>query len=345
MNRLPEQDNNFDFLRLAMALGVLISHQYSVAGVQPPSIQGLFYLGTSGVLGFFAISGYLVMGSWSNDPNIFRFAARRVLRMFPGLLVMTLLVVLGLGALVTTEPLDQYFSSPTTWRYFSVLRFWSFEENLPGVFVGNPGGRSVNASLWSIPIEVRCYLALMFAGALTLLREKRLLPAAILAYCVALTYLFSYEANAGLLKLYWELGIVFIVGVVLSQMRHFWQPHRMLFTAVTALLVMVLWWQGKLQYVYLTLMSVGIVLFGSARWPILSRFGRIGDLSYGTYIYGFPVQQAVVWYTHNQLTVAEGLAITVPLTLALAWLSWHCVESPALRLKKWIGKMRLSPRQ
>lgn len=105
MNRLPEQDNNFDFLRLAMALGVLVSHQYSVAGVQPPSIQGLFYLGTSGVLGFFAISGYLVMGSWSNDPNIFRFAARRVLRMFPGLLVMTLLVVLGLGR----------WSPPTPW--------------------------------------------------------------------------------------------------------------------------------------------------------------------------------------------------------------------------------------
>ena len=245
MNRLPEQDNNFDFLRLAMAVGVLVSHQYSVAGVQPPSIQGLFYLGTSVVLGFFAISGYLVMGSWSNDPNIFRFAARRFLRMFPGLLVMTLLVVLVLGALVTTEPLPEYFSSPTTWRYFSVLRFWSFEENLPGVFVDNPGGRSVNASLWSIPIEVRCYIALMFAGALTLLREKRLLPAAILSYCVALTYLFSHETNAGLLKLYWELGIVFIVGVVLSQLRLFWQPHRTLFATFTVLLVIVLWRLGR----------------------------------------------------------------------------------------------------
>ena len=284
------------------------------------------------------------MGGWSNDPNIFRFAARRILRMFPGLLVMTLLVVLVLGAFVTTEPLKQYFSSPITWRYFSVLRFWSFEENLPGVFVGNPGGRSVNASLWSIPIEVRCYLALMFAGGLTLLREKRLLPAAILAYCVALNYLFAHEANPGLLKLYWELGVVFIVGVVLSQLRLFWQPHRTLFTVLTALLVLVLWWRGQLQYVYLILMSVGIVLFGSARWGVLSRFGRVGDLSYGTYIYGFPVQQAVVWYFNNQLTVAEGLAITVPITLALAWVSWHCVESPALRLKKWIGKMRISSR-
>ncbi len=320
-----------------MALGVVISHQYSVAGIHPPSI-GSIYLGTTGVLGFFAISGFLIMGSWCNDPHPLRFGARRLLRMVPGLTVMTLLVVFVLGPYATSDSLASYFDSRDTWKYFSVLRLWNFEENLPGVFLNNPGGRSVNASLWSIPIEVRCYIAFAFAAGLTLFRSPWALPAALVAYAVALFQLFAHETNPGLYRLYLQLGAVFIGGVVLFQWRAWWKAHQIFFVALVLVAGGVLWLCKKPEWVYLLFLTVGVVLFGSARTPVLCRVGRVGDLSYGTYIYSFPVQQALIWSTGNQLSVAAGLAICIPVVLALAWLSWHCVEAPALRLKTWIDK-------
>lgn len=342
MKRSPEHENNFDFLRLLMSLAVVVSHQYSVAGRHPPFISDFIYLGTAGVLGFFALSGYLVMGSWNNDPHVLRFAARRVLRMLPGLIVMTLLVVLVLGPMVSTEPMGRYFSSAATWKYFSVLRLWNFEENLPGVFTGNPGGSSVNASLWSIPVEVRCYLALLFAGGLGLLPNKRLLPAAILIYFGAIYALFSHETNAGLYKLYWKLAVVFMVGVVLFQVGAWWQPRRLMSGTLVGVFGAVLWWSGYREVAYLLILGFGIVFIGTACWPMISKAGRFGDLSYGTYIYSFPVQQTFIWATDNRYSVLQGLMVCVPVTLALAWMSWHYVEAPALRLKKWIrrGSMR-----
>ncbi len=335
-----DQDNNFDFLRLVTALGVVVSHQYAVAGLPSPSLNGFIYLGTSGVLVFFAISGYLVTGSWRNDPHLFRFMARRLLRMWPGLAMMTLLVVLVLGACVTTDSLASYYSSPATWKYFSVLGLWKFEEPLPGVFLDNPAGRSVNASLWSIPIEVRCYVALAFAGLLALLRRPWTFLLAAAAYAAALYLLFAQELNAGLYRLYWQLAIVFLIGTALYQGRALWQLRRWTLGVFVLLAGYLLWRNGQREGAYLLCLGVGAVLFGTARTPVLHRAGRFGDLSYGTYIYGFPVQQTLVWATDNQLSVHNSLAITTVITLALAWMSWHWVEAPALRLKIWIGRGR-----
>ncbi|RYH66892.1 MAG: acyltransferase, partial [Alcaligenaceae bacterium] len=95
--RAMHHENNFDGLRLLGAFLVLGSHQFALAGRQEPFAVAPYTFGTLGVLIFFSISGFLVASSWKSDPNIFRFAARRFLRIWPALAV----VVVGLAILAT----------------------------------------------------------------------------------------------------------------------------------------------------------------------------------------------------------------------------------------------------
>ena len=73
--------NNFDAIRIVAAFTVLYSHQFALTGRPEPSFFGLHSWGGLAVIVFFVVSGFLVTGSWYNDPSVLRFGARRVLRL------------------------------------------------------------------------------------------------------------------------------------------------------------------------------------------------------------------------------------------------------------------------
>lgn len=71
-----------------------------------------------------------------------------------------------------------------------------------------------------------------------------------------------------------------------------------------------------------------LMLTYRARHVDLDQFG---DISYGVYIYAWPVQQLVYWKGQSALTNAVMASVIV---CAMAYASWRYVEEPALRLKK-----------
>jgi peptidoglycan/LPS O-acetylase OafA/YrhL len=75
------------------------------------------------------------------------------------------------------------------------------------------------------------------------------------------------------------------------------------------------------------------IAIGLRSWPGLRDISKIGDLSYGIYIYAWPVQQIGVALMGRRTSYLELLSISVPVTLALATASWHLVEKKALRFK------------
>ncbi|AJQ85650.1 hypothetical protein AZ54_20880 [Xanthomonas oryzae pv. oryzae PXO86] len=75
------------------------------------------------------------------------------------------------------------------------------------------------------------------------------------------------------------------------------------------------------------------VVLGNLSFPIMRRFGRFGDMSYGIYIYAFPVQQTLFWLWGESISFNTSLALALTITGLLAWISWHLIEQPALRLK------------
>lgn len=149
----------FDFLRLALALSVVLFHSFQLtygrswsAGIFEPAVLLI-------VPAFFALSGFLVAGSMVRVRSVRTFIAFRALRIAPALAVEITLSALILGPLVTTLSLAGYVSDPQFAIYFTNVLGW-IHYHLPGVFLGNPLGGIVNGQLWTVPSELHCYILL-----------------------------------------------------------------------------------------------------------------------------------------------------------------------------------------
>ncbi len=332
--------NNFDFVRVVAALCVLLSHQYALNGLPEPTLWQLHSLGGIGVLVFFTISGFLVAQSWQADPHAGRFAARRLLRIWPGLAALTILLALVWGPLVSSLGAADYLRHPLLLKYFNNLRF-SFRDALPLRFDGNALPTAVDGSLWTIPLELKCYLALALLGLAGLLRARWVVPVLTLL-CVAV-YVAAEPRGAATMAVFdqniqklflFEFGLFFFAGVACWRLQAFAEGRRaLLCMAAGWALGAAAWAAGQPFLALWFLLPVTTLALGTASLPLLRRAGRFGDLSYGLYIYAFPVQQTLIWLCRDTLSWGAVLGLTVLSTFALAFASWHLVEKRALRLK------------
>lgn len=327
---MPAHRNNFDFVRLTAALMVLFAHQFALLGQPVPTIGARFDPGAIALYTFFVVSGFLVAQSWTVDPHVWRFAARRVLRIWPALIVTTIVCAFVLGPMVSTLPVSAYVHSPQTYAYFSWLRMRpSFE--LPGVFEALPFPRAVNGSLWSVPLEVHWYLILVAIAVMGLMRYRWLVVAATLVFAAYHFGVYHAETN----KPQWtnEFGLFFCAGVCLYLHRDLWEGRRIAVAVVVSIAAAVVAGFGHQVIAAWIAWPFLVIAFGTASTPVVRRAGRFGDFSYGAYVFAFPVQQTLIWATSAKWSVWQYLPVAAAVTLGFAFLSWHGVEKPALRLK------------
>lgn len=334
----PSRRNNFDFLRIVAAFLVLISHQFALNGLPEPSVLRMS-LGTFAVLIFFSVSGFLVSQSWRQDPNAVRFLIKRFLRIWPGLAVVTLVAAFVLGPLVSTLDAQAYFAHADLRDFLRNLKVTTIRYVLPGVFENNIHPRAVNGSLWTIPLEVRCYFALLLAGILGLMARRWMVALAAVAFGL---YYFGFAFDP---KNYqFHFAFYFFAGVCLDLYRRVWEARPIWLLAATGALSLAFHFLGAGHVALVFLIPVLVIFIGTRSTPVINRFGRFGDVSYGVYIYAFPVQQTVLWMSGKDFPFATGLVIAAVVTLACAFLSWHLVEHPALRLKSTLPKRFAMPK-
>jgi peptidoglycan/LPS O-acetylase OafA/YrhL len=332
---LDSHSNNFTALRLFAALLVLYGHAFELYKLPAPSFMGWMPLGPIAVYIFFAISGYLISISWTRDSHIVRFVLKRVLRIFPGLIVCILLTIFVLGALTTTLSFGDYFKNPQTWAYVKNI-FLHINYTLPGVFETNTYPRAVNGSIWSLPVEFAMYL--IFACLAFILRGKWLQRAGVILlavlffianYYIGLTTVVFYAFPVQYLAI---CGMYFLVGVGIHQ----WRLLRFL-SASNVIAIAVIWlslsrWPTLFEYVSYILLPFLTIAFGTGASKAFTWLDKY-DYSYGVYIYAFPVQQVISFYFLNH-GFRFGIFTSAIITLCLAALSWHWIEKPALQYKK-----------
>jgi peptidoglycan/LPS O-acetylase OafA/YrhL len=334
------RDNNFKLLRFMAALAVILFHCYALTGhwTDEPlwKVMPELNLGILGVKIFFVISGFLVTQSWITRQRLDQFVAARVLRIYPALVAATLWTI-ALAALSSNLPATAFFTHPQTGDYFwrSALAV-DTREGLLGAFARNPFPNAVNGSLWTLPIELRLYVALALAGVVGLLTRRALWLVAVAALTAAMIvrprWVLEVLPGHSVLLLI-ELTLLFMLG----SLAYAWRDALPLsLIAALAAIGLIAWNPGGYPRGALFAPLLTYVVLVAAYHPRLRwrPFNRVGDYSYGLYVYAFPIQQTIVQRAGN-LEPLTLFAYAFPVALLMAMLSWHALERPALGLKSY----------
>jgi peptidoglycan/LPS O-acetylase OafA/YrhL len=329
------RDNNFQLLRLAAAAFVVLFHSFALTDrwTREPLWQLIPELnfGALGVKIFFVVSGFLVTQSWLARRSVLSFTAARALRIYPALVAATLFTI-ALAGLSSALPWPEFLAHPQTHDYaWRVALGWEVVYRLPGAFPTNPFPHDVNGSLWTLPLELRLYVGVLVAGILGLLARRLVWLAALLAMIAAFAVSpdwFPLRPNDRVVR---ELALLFALGSLAWVWRES-LPVSLVAAAAAVLLVAVnpgglargALFAPLLAYVVLTL-----AYHPRLQWP---AFNRVGDYSYGLYVYSFPLQQTLMQRLPS-LEPWSLFALGLPLSLLVAVASWHWLEQPALALK------------
>lgn len=346
--------NNFNVLRLVAASMVLVSHSFTLATGQPqtePFVAQIgLTLGEIAVHIFFVTSGFLVTGSLLSRGNIVEFLAARALRIYPALWVSQFLTVLVVGLLFTQLPAGHFFTLWRTWH--SVLKNCALvrgvDVGFPGAFTHVPfavGG--VNSSLWTLPVELWLYLKLGFAWLLLSwiprlrMRIFQALCLAVAAICMLLAILDGTgslrPAIATAVSGGWILTGFFFAGAALRLFQnHVPMSHRL--AAIFTLALLASGVNHACFAVVYRLVLPYLVLYLALVPPLRRlRIATKGDYSYGIYIYAYPVQQSLAALV-TPIAPVQMIFCAAPITLGLAFASWHLVEKHAMSLKDEVAR-------
>jgi len=349
--------NNFSILRILFATLVILSHSTElIDGDRSREILtrafGTISFGVFAVDGFFIVSGYLITKSYlSSKPT--GYLLKRILRIYPGFIV----------AFFVSFALCNYFSGHS----FVMPKMEILDNILNLAFLISPGIKNAypgshypiaNASMWTISYEFHCYLMIMLLGSLGLFRKTNILFA-LTAFAI-LVYLLHPEnyvlgdptssigVSAGLSAqlvhkikaITFELPIedlrffaIFLVGSCFYIFRDA-IPYRSGFAAVAAILLSGCLFSNHLAEPGLAVFG-GYLIFWFAfhvKALSISKFLNKTDLSYGIYLYAWPIQKVLI-SQFARISPTELFCATLLLCLIAAYFSWILIERPFLNLK------------
>lgn len=336
---LLAQNNNLNLFRLVAALLVIYGHAPLFVPNQAAQdfvydILRFDYSGSLAVKFFFMLSGLLVTQSLLRRPAIKPFLIKRAARIFPGLIICLLVSVFVVGLSFTNLSATVYLQHPQTWNYLlHNASLFSLQWELPGVFE-SANTTTVNGSLWTLPLEVICYVCLALSFTIVI-RHRRHFAAASLWVVIGITFLGDSALPNYLLgfKDALMLGGCFSVGIFAALMQ---QQIRIAFKGVAVgAIALVLLWSSPLQMICFYCVFFYVCLYLSST-RIFTRYLRIpGDPSYGIYIYGFVIQHLVAhFYSDHSLRFNQLAAVLS--AILVGYLSWYLVEKPMVA---WVKKL------
>lgn len=351
--------NALNAWRLAMAVGVIVWHSWLVTGRQVTFEPAHQLLRDMFVDGFFAISGFLITWSWFRRPRLRDYFVARGLRILPGFWVCLIIIAFVIAPIAVAiqggEPGKLLFSGAPFQYVFRNFGLLIQQNDIAGTPLGVPRVGEWDSSLWTLYWEALCYIAIAILGITGLLRRRWLIPI-LLALAVlwstqvpAMTYLAeaapgTQKVDAAAQALMAQMAaarfaLMFLAGALIFQLRNV-IPARWSLVALSVAIVL-----GSSflpNYRLIGAIPLAYALVASAALIHNPRFRLPTDLSYGVYIYAFPIQQLLVICGLAFLAPPVFAIIAAAVTLPLAALSWFLIEKPAMSLKSRLGQR--SPR-
>ncbi len=358
-------------LALAMLVILCHSHTLLAVTTPLSRLSGgLMNEGTLAVDAFLTISGFLICQSAVRSRNALTFLGKRALRILPGFVLALAFSALIVGGLAYQGDYASYLrlgqGGPFSWMLnWLTLNVAPEQWGISGVFSGNPTP-SLNVSLWTIKFEVVLYLVMALLM-LTRLNRRRptyivffavFLILRLLLVCFRVQLWTTGDTRWWVLSMYnydrfTQTGVFFFAGTILYAYRDR-LPRRWYLAVIAGLLLAlsccfafvprraeaigadnplrVLWQLGCVPLRLVYILAVAYLTIYLAGSPLLSGMSRMGDLSFGLYVYSYPIQQLLI-HVWPGIPPMMNFLMTLLVTLPLAAWSWRCIESPALRLK------------
>ncbi|REC49993.1 acyltransferase family protein [Chryseobacterium pennipullorum] len=341
------RSNNFDFLRLIFASLVVITHSYPLSGAAEADFlsqltQGQMMFSSIGVHGFFIISGYLIFKSLLRCKGLADFYWKRVLRLFPALLIVLILTVL-LAPFVYESSLP-YLKNNSIYTYIPKnLTLFFRQRGIDGVFENNPYKSSINGSLWTICYEFSMYV---MVSLLFFVRTKPFINIIVVllfisSYILSVFYpdfLYGVFIKMELVSSsFYNLMCFFTGGMLLTYWKIKSKKTENIIIIFSLIILIASIYLQVFKYTCYFTLPILVILIGNRSTQYINKVGTvIGDTSYGIYIYSFPIQQTLVYFF--KFDTVPLMIFSLILSLLLGYLSWHLVEKRALKYKDLVSK-------
>ncbi len=331
-----KRSNNLHFIRFIAAIGVVLSHAFALGeGTEINEWAAVitdnsFTMGGISVTVFFLFAGYLIAKSTERVKKGVPYFKQRLIRILPPLIFVTLCVMI-LGVFFTSLSAAEYFASGNTYKYLLNGVFVLVHE-LPGVFSQNVYNATVNGALWTLPVEMLCYVACFIVYKITLFNKKRfgiLLPIALLGFIGAW---FAGEMFFAPLSAMVRPCAMFLLGMAFWVYRdNIVLDGKIALIALAGLILSIVF---KVSNIGLCVFFPYIVFYLSFCKKQCNDFlGNLGCYAYGIYLWGFPIQQAVVQLFGGQMNPYLNFAISAPISILLGILTYFVAEENSVLRK------------
>jgi len=325
--------NNFDGVRITLALIVVFAHLAALSQAADFKYFEDIFDSNFAVKGFFAISGFLVTKSYLSSRSTLEYAEKRLRRIYPAYTT-AIVLCLVIGFFATTLNTSDFLKSPQTLKYILAnLTFLNFlQPTLPAVFETNPT-QALNGALWTIKVEVMLYFCIPALIYFFKRVGSSTTTVFIFFLSVAWVYFFTFQYSGskgeeiarqfpGQLS-YFALGAFFAVNEkAIANIR---------VIALVSLLALFMTNNPLVKLVIDPITYSSIVIYLSIAAFKSLNLGKYGDISYGIYLYHFPIIQALIFLGAFEANVWIGFITTFVITLITALASWHFIEKKLLK--------------
>ena len=322
--------NNFDLLRLLLAIIVVIVHTAELSQIEVLHHFSRFFSSIIAVDSFFIVSGFLIFMSYENSSSLLGYTSKRVRRIFPAYSTVIILCAFLLFFL-STKSFADYFSLEFIRYIISNLLTLNFiQPTLAGVFETNPL-QALNGALWTIKIEVAFYILVPLIALLFTKFNKigTLLSIYILSIIYSMVLMGFFESTN--LQIYLKLEkqifgqlAFFVSGALLYYYYDFFMKNAFYIFIVASTILLIDHFIINIYFLYPLALAI-VVIYFATQLKYLGDFGRFGDLSFGLYIWHFPIVQVFIHY-HLFDNLALGLILLIFVLFSTALLSWHLIE-------------------
>ena len=333
------KNNNISILKFIAAVMVIICHAYPLTlgdGKVDPlgrfaSASNGLTMGGAAVTVFFFFGGYLIAGSVENKKTARKYFWARCIRIFPPLIAVTALLAFVVGPIVSSLTPGAYFSSAQTYKYM-LNGILILTHDLPGVFEKSIYNSTVNGPLWTLPIEFACYVGCFVLYKLGVLSNKK----GMMNICVILAALAIVAGNVILPV--WYIAILrcpmmFFLGMAYYCYRDKIKLHWGIFAICAIGLILSIPFSVFNYTCYIFMPYVYAYLGFGVKYKF-PGFSKYGDVSYGMYLCGWPIQQILCQIYDYKIGPEKNFVLAILLAIVCGYVLYYLVERPISVLQK-----------